>query len=119
MVDKNAELLGLVDLILDGLQVGIDAEKDSKIGFEDAALLMRLIPDLGPAFSNVGAVPGELAHLSAEDAASLMTHVMAKLAITNVHARAVIEASLKTATAVYGLLTLLKNPAPVAPLTAA
>lgn len=110
---KTKELTELVDLILDGVSLAVDASKDGHIGLEDLPLLIKLVPDLGPAFENVGAVPAELAHLSADDASALVVHVMAKLAITDAHARKVIDSALKAAAAVYSLVTVIADPAAV------
>lgn len=107
---KNKELLEFLDLILDGLQVVVDANADGTIDIKDLPLLMKLVPDLGPAFSNIGAIPGELAAMDAEGAAAAVAHVMEKLAITDAHARLVIDTALKAVAANYALVKALKDP---------
>lgn len=108
MNDKLKDLKELLDLVLDGVSVAVDAEKDGKLDISDAALLLKLIPDVGPAFADIGNVPAELAAMSAEDAAEIVTYVMGKLAIADDKARKVIDAALKLAAAGYGMYAALK-----------
>ncbi len=102
------ELTEAVDLVLSAVEVIASAEKDGKIGFEDAALLIGLVPHLSPAIAGAGEIPAELADLSAEEAAALVVHVMAKLAIEDAKARAVIEKSLKVLAAGIDLVKAIQ-----------
>lgn len=104
----TTELKELLTLVLDGVAVGVDAAKDGKIDFADVPLVFRLIPDLGPAFSNVGQVPAELADLTQEEAADVVAFVMSKLALDDAKARAVIVAALKTLASGYELVQALR-----------
>lgn len=105
---KMKETKELIDLILGAVAVSVDAQKDGKLSFEDAALLVKLIPDFVPAFEGMGQVPSELASMSEADAAELSTHVMVKLAIEDGKARKVVDAALKFAVAGYGLVSAIK-----------
>lgn len=109
----DKDLVALVDLLLDALGVVVDAEKDGKIDLNDVPLLMRLVPDLGPALSNLKAIPGEAKSLSSDQMTALATHVMTKLAIAEPHARAVVEASLNLGVSLLKLMEAIKTvPAP-------
>jgi hypothetical protein len=118
MSDADKDVLAVVDLILDGVGVVVDAEKDGKIDLSDLPLVMKLIPDLGPAFSNLAKVPSELGHMSQEDAGALVAHVIEKLAVTDAHARGIIDAALKAAVSVYALVSAIRAPAAPAPTAA-
>lgn len=107
MEDKLKETKEMLDLVLDGVSIGVDATKDGKIALDDAALLLRLIPSLGPAIQDAGKIPAELAALQEADAAALVSHVMGKLAIEDAHAREVIDASLKAVAAVAVLVKVV------------
>ena len=115
MTEKKSakELTDLVDLLLGLVSVGLQAEQDGKIDFQDLALLMQIVPLFAPAFDGVKEIPAELADLSLEEGEILVAHVMATLVISDVHAKAVIEKALKTAVAVYDLVKALQA-APVA-----
>ena len=109
MSEKTKNLTELLDLILDGISIVVDAEADGKITLEDAGLLLRLVPSLGPAIGDIGMIPAELSAMTTEDSTELATHVMAKLAVTDEHARKVIDASLKTVVAIHGLIGAIKS----------
>lgn len=111
------ELKELVDLALTGVEVGVKASADGKVDVQDLGLLLTLVPTVGPAIDGIGEIPGELADLSTEEAAELVAHVMAKLAVDDAKAREVIEKALKAAAAVYALVKAIKAPAP-APVAA-
>lgn len=104
MEDKLKETKEMLDLVLDTVSIGVDATKDGKIALDDAALLLRLIPSLGPAIQDAGKIPAELAQMSEADAAALVAHVMERLAIQDEHARKVVDASLKAVAAVAHLV---------------
>lgn len=98
------ELTEAVDLLLDTGLALKSALADGKVGLEDAVLLMRLVPKVGPALEGIGKIPAELKDLSAEEAEALAAHVMAKLTVENKKARDLIEASLKLAVAAVSLV---------------
>jgi hypothetical protein len=97
------ELKELVELPLGLVSAWHDAKADGKVGYEDAALLFKLFPVVGPALDGVSGVPSELADLSSEEAGELVVHVMGKLAIDDPKARALAEKSLKVLAAAYDL----------------
>lgn len=107
-MDKLAALKNLLALVIDAVLVGVDASKDGKISVQDAGLLLRLIPDVGPAFQNIGDVPSELSQLDQAQADEIVAFVMGKLAIDNPKAVAIVQASLKTAESAYILVKALK-----------
>jgi hypothetical protein len=109
MESKNKDLLELVDLIIDGVNSGVQAVKNGKDVISDAPLLMQLIKDAGPAFDNIGAVPAELSHMDADGAAEVIARVASKLQLGDEHAKLVAETVLKTAYTVYELVKVLQN----------
>lgn len=106
--NKTDALKNLLNLVLEGISVGVEANKDGKIGWSDLALLGKLVDDVGPAISTLGEIPTELSQLDSADAAELVSHVMLKLMIDDVKARAVIEKSLKLAVAGYDLVKAIQ-----------
>lgn len=108
MADTKA-LIGLLDLLVDAIGVAADASKAGTISINDLPLLMRLIPDLGPALSNIGEIPAEVSALQAEDASALVQHVMAKLNIADAKALAVVDAALKMAVSSFALFKAIKG----------
>ena len=101
-------LKAVLDLALAGVEAGLDISKDGKIGVEDAAALLKLIPAVGPAVAAFPQVPAEISDLDAQEAADLVAHVMAKLAVDDVKAKEVIVASLKLLVAGHGLYKAVK-----------
>jgi hypothetical protein len=104
------DLVELVDLVLTGVDIVKKAKADGKIGFEDAGLLLAVIPALGPAMAGIDQIPAELKDLSGDEAQALIAHVMAKLSLENSKAQAVAESALKFAAAGWGLFSALKLP---------
>lgn len=102
-------LTEVVDLVLGVVDVVGKAEADGKIGFEDAVLLVQLIPLISPAIADIGELPSELADLHADEAAALVAHVMAKLSIEDAKARAVIEKSFGVLIAGFELVQAIKS----------
>lgn len=105
------EVKELLDLALTGVDVGVKASADGKIDAADLALLLQLVPTVGPAIDGIGEIPAELADLDAAEAADVVAHVMAKLSIADAHARAVTEAALKAIAANYELVQAIRAPA--------
>src|SRR5690606_14394263 len=85
------ELKELLDLILKGVEVGVLASKDGKVDAQDLGLLLTLVPHIQPAVDGVGMIPAELGDLSAEEAAEVIAHVMARLSVDNAKAVAIVE----------------------------
>lgn len=97
----------MCDFVVDLAKNLIEAGKD---GFQptDASLLLNLIPTVGPAFTDMGKIPAEVKDMDVEEAAALVAHVAARLALENKEAQAVVEKSLKTAVAIYDLIVAIK-----------
>jgi hypothetical protein len=108
------ELKEMIDLALAGVDVGIKASADGKVDVQDLSLLLSLIPLAGPAIDGVGEIPAELSDLSADEAAEVVAHIMAKLSLGNGKAIRVAEKALKAALAVYMLVQEVKAPEEVA-----
>jgi hypothetical protein len=106
--DKTDALKNVLNLVLEGLSVGLEANKDGKIGWSDLALLGRLVDDVGPMIATMGEIPTELSQLGSEEAAELVQHVMLKLMIDDAKARTVIEKSLKLVVAGYDLVKAIQ-----------
>jgi hypothetical protein len=104
----------VIDLGLTIAEIVHEAKKDGKIDLSDAALLMKLVPVAGPGIQGIGQVPAELADLSAEEAAELSAHVMAKLALDDPKARDIVEKALKAAAANWALVQAIQAAKAVA-----
>lgn len=111
-VDTHA-LKDMVHLVLVGVGVIADAEKDGHIGVEDLGLLLRLVPAVGPAAADAAQIPAEFSALDPAAAADLVAFVMAELTISDAHAKLVIQKSLYVISQVYGLVKTIQNPAAV------
>src|SRR3954471_9587033 len=57
----------VLDLILDGLRVGVQASADGAIDFKDLPLLLQVIPDIGPAIAAIPQFPAQLSDLDAAE----------------------------------------------------
>lgn len=99
----------LLDGLLAMVKTGMDIAKDGKIGFDDISHVVGLVPKLVPAFDGVKALPAELSDLSQEEAADLVAHVVANLAVEDVKAKAIVAASLKVLVSGYGLVMAIKG----------
>jgi len=99
----------MVDLILEGISVGVKASEDGKVTLDDATLLLGLVPKLGPALKDADQIPKELADLDAAEAAELVTHVTTNLAVTNQKAKDLINDALGLAYSAYKLIKTLKK----------
>lgn len=114
---ENTEKLGiketteLVDLVVDLAKVIVEATKDGKITVEDATLLFRLIPALGPAFQDVAKMPAEIKDMDVAEATELVAHVAARLSLDNEKAQAIVEKSLKLAVMIYDLVVTITKKA--------
>lgn len=103
------ELTELLDGVLAVVKAGMDIAKDGKVGFDDISHVVGLVPKLVPAFDGLAKLPGEVSDLSAEEAAALIAHVMANLAVDDAKAKAIVEASLKVLVSGYGLVLAIKG----------
>lgn len=101
-------LTEVVDFTLDLTQLGIDVAADKKVDLSDLGLLVGRTPQLVSsgilAFSDLDAIPPELLDMDSEEAVALVSHVMVKLSVSDVKARAIVERSLKAAYANYDLV---------------
>lgn len=107
-IKGTKELKELLDLALAGVEVGVKISADKKVDITDLGHLLILVPKVEPAFAGVGEVPSELADLSTEEAAEVVTHVMAKLMIEDAKAKLVVEKALKALVANYELVKAVK-----------
>jgi len=98
------ELKELVDLPLSAVGAFKEAHSDGVIDMKDLGQLLVLIPKVAPAFEGVEKVPAEFADLDAEEAAELCAFVVAKLAVTDEKAKLVLDAALRAAASVLGLV---------------
>lgn len=99
--DQN--IVEVVDLLLEGVAVYKQASADGKIDLNDAALLLQLVPFVGPAISGADQVIPEFKDLSTAEAEALVAHIMSKLAFDNPKAQATAVAALEFAGAGYNL----------------
>lgn len=102
------EIRDVLDLIVDGVKVGVEIGKDGKFTADDVTTLFRLIPALGPAFDNIKGIPAELKDMDPSEAAELVAHVATRLSLENAKAQAIVEKSLKIAVAIYDLIVTIK-----------
>lgn len=110
-MEGTKNLRELIDLTMTCVEIGVESLKDGKVGFEDLSQLMKLVPVVVPAFSDLDQLPKELADLQPEELQELVAHVMAKLAVEDAKARLIVEKSLKTAGAVFELVVAIAKPA--------
>lgn len=108
------ELASVLDLLVDGVLDGIKAVENGKNVVADAPLLMQLVQDAIAAGPNFSAAVSELESLSPADDADVVTHVVAKLAIPDAHARLIVDAAIEAAGAVLVLVEAILNKAPAA-----
>jgi hypothetical protein len=102
------ELTDVVDLAVATVNVGMRAAADGSVDAADLALIMQLVPNVGPAFDGITEVPSELKDLSVAEAAQLVTHVGAILAVQDAQSREVVEAALATAASAFRLAKAIK-----------
>lgn len=105
-----------IDLVTTLVNIVIQAKKDGKIDAADLALLMQLVPVIGPAATGFGEVVPELKDLSETEGAELIAYVAGKIGGLSIKAQAIVEKSLKAAIALYELekAITMQEPAPVA-----
>lgn len=98
------ELKDVLALALAMVKVGRGALADGKVGLEDLAGLLQVLPKVQGAIEGLTEVPAELKDLDGAEAAELAAFVMAELSVDDAKAKEVVEASLKAAVAVYGVV---------------
>lgn len=85
----------MLDLAIGGVNAGFAIGADGKVDFADLGHVMALVPLAGPAFENKEQIPLEMGDLDTAEAAELIAHVGAKLAVTDAKAKVYIEYGLK------------------------
>ena len=90
---KNLE--EVVDLVIALYKSGKGAMADGKVGVEDLAYLMAVLPKVAPALADIDEVPSELAALSEEEAAAVVAKVAGELSVDSVKAGIVAQNALK------------------------
>lgn len=95
MAKDIKNLKEVVSLVLSGVTAVKSAQADGKIGLEDLALLITLVPSLGPALEGLSDVPAELSDLSAEEVAELAAMVIAAQSVDDAKAKALISGAFK------------------------
>lgn len=86
------EAVGAVVGIANG--VG-DALKDGKIGLEDLATLLVILPKVAVAVDGAASIPDEVMDLDAAEGAALVASVAADLKVGDEKAKAIVAASLE------------------------
>ena len=107
--EGTKDLTEVVDLVLSAVDVGKLALADGKVDFNDLALLVALIPSVGPALDGLSNIPGELRDLTEQEGLDLAAHVMGRLSVEDPKARRIVEASLKAAVSAYGVVKALQS----------
>lgn len=103
---STKELKEALDLVLGGISVVGQAKADGKIDMNDLAFLIQLMPKIGPALDGVGEIPSEVSDLSAEEVADMASHVMARLAVDDAKAKALISGGFKV---IGGAVEIIKG----------
>lgn len=99
----------LMKLGFEGAKVVKLAKADGEIGVEDAALLMALVPHLGPAFTDIDQVVPELKDMDAAERQELLQFAAAELGEVLEEEKLVerVEAALRVGIAVNDLVKLI------------
>lgn len=104
---EQKNLIEVVDFGLDLVQLGVDVAADKKVDMADLGLLLSRAPLLigegVAAVEGASLIPQELSAMKEEDAAAVVAHVVAKLAVDDAKAKLIVEKSLKAAFAAYEL----------------
>lgn len=109
MTAGTKELKELLDLALAGVESGVKMAEDGKFDVMDLAHIWPTVQAAPAAFAGVGQIPAELKDLDSSEAAELVAHVVAKLAVDDAKAMAIVEASLKLLVAGHGLYKAIKG----------
>lgn len=104
-------LKNVVVLVSDIIEAGVEVAKDGKIGLDDAAVLVKLLPKIGPAIAGAGDIPAELEDLSSEEVVELAAAVAGELSVESEKAKQIIAASFKVLAALVELKAAIAAPA--------
>lgn len=94
-IDGTPETNDVVDFICKGYTVLKKAEADGKIDWTDAALLLELVPLIGPAISGAEKVPAELLDLDSAEGSALLARIAKDLGETPEKAKLIVEGSIQ------------------------
>lgn len=108
-LDKDKELIAVVDLIVDAIDDGIAVATGGVFSIVEVAKFSNLIPEIVPAFAGIGMVPAEVKALTFDDASAVVLHVVARLNITSTKAINIVTDSLKLAADAYALVVAIKS----------
>lgn len=101
----------VVALVIASVDAVKEAKADGKIGLEDLALLMKLLPVVGPAVDGAGDIPAELSDLSAEEVAEVAAYIMSSHALGDSEkAKALISGALQIVAGAVTIIQGLKAP---------
>lgn len=126
MATNLQALTDAVNLLGDAVKDSIAAASDSN-AVSKTLEFENLVPDLFPLISQIGDLSTEMKNLQPADYITLVTQLASRMAIQNVHAEAIVAASIKLLTDlittvlpdVQALIAAVKAPvaatAPVAP----
>lgn len=98
------EIKEVLDLVLGVFHAGQASLKDGVLSVADLGNLLPVLPLAIPAIEGISLLDDEFKDLSAEEAAEVVAHVAAKLAIENEKAKDVAVKSLKCALSVLDLV---------------
>lgn len=106
------EMQEVIDAVLDAVDLGKAVMTDGKVDVSDLAHLFAAVPGLATsiaaAVKDINMVVPEAKDLSGEELAALGAHVVARLAVANEKAVKIVEASLKVAASVLGLVKAIQ-----------
>lgn len=101
----------VIDLVLDGVDLGKAVLADGKVGADDLddvfLALPKIAKDAVAAGTDISMVVPEAKDLSAEEVSALGAHVVARLAVADEHAKAIVEASLLVAGSLLKLVKVI------------
>lgn len=99
-----------VNLCVTLVKIIQQARADGKVDAADLALLMQLVPVIGPAAESLEKVVPEFKDMDAADGAALTAYVMTSLAVEDTKAAKIVEKSLKLALCLYELEKAITAP---------
>lgn len=103
------ELKSIVSLMIKIANLTGEALSDKKISLDDAALIFKLIPAIGPAIEGAKDALPELEDLQSEEIAELAAHVMTEISVGDEKAKSILSACLKIAIAAVSLKDAIKG----------
>lgn len=102
------ELKDLLDFALVGVEAGVKMAADGKFDMADLVQVWPVVQAAPAAFAGIDQLPAELKDLDSAEAAELVAHIVAKLAVDDAKAVAIVDASLKILVAGHGLFLAIK-----------